>query len=224
MTALYRHYDADGTLLYVGISDVLESRTREHMKHSPWARWAARREVEWLPTLAEATLAEVSAIRAEHPVFNTVHNDEHREARLVRYLVWRQAYSLLRSDLPGRTALPPRPLTMSAGLAPPLARLELNAPAGLTDATAQVVASVEHALALADQLPPGDAYEASSRLTAILLSAQSQAADLRYGVARRTRDANGLSFAQLGRTLGMSKERAQQLCSRRLAPSARVPE
>lgn len=42
-TALYRHYDDEGQLLYVGISENVESRTRMHVR-----RFAARVRHEWV--------------------------------------------------------------------------------------------------------------------------------------------------------------------------------
>lgn len=72
--ALYRHYDAAGTLLYIGISLKPIRRLETHGHHSSWAASIARIEVEWLGTQEAAAAAEVMAIRNERPAHNVVHN------------------------------------------------------------------------------------------------------------------------------------------------------
>ena len=68
-TALYRHFDADGQLLYVGISVNALIRLSQH-RHAPWFRTIARVEIEWHPTREAAEAAELAAIRMEGPVWN----------------------------------------------------------------------------------------------------------------------------------------------------------
>jgi len=69
-TALYRWYDEEGLLLYVGITGALLERTTAHTNGDPW--WAQVRSctVEWLPSATEAAEAEQAAIRAERPAYN----------------------------------------------------------------------------------------------------------------------------------------------------------
>lgn len=87
-TALYRFYDADDVLLYIGISDHLATRHMSHVAESSWMEFAARSTIERHPTRAEAADAEVAAIRAESPLFNSQHNDEPDAVRrLVDYLI-----------------------------------------------------------------------------------------------------------------------------------------
>lgn len=95
-TALYRHFDADNALLYVGITEVLVARGKSHSAKSSWSNLAVRAEVEWFPSRSEAEAAEVAAIKTEHPLFNHVHNDtpEARQ-RLVAYLVEKDRLDLL---------------------------------------------------------------------------------------------------------------------------------
>lgn len=72
-TALYRHYDADDRLLYVGITCNPESRGRDHRKTASRALWldqAVRFTGVWYPTRAAAEEAERMAIRREHPLYN----------------------------------------------------------------------------------------------------------------------------------------------------------
>lgn len=76
-TALYRFYDADGQLLYVGISHDPETRWRDgHKLSSVTRRDVARREEEWFDTRTEAAAAEVAAIKREKPRDNIAHNCE----------------------------------------------------------------------------------------------------------------------------------------------------
>jgi hypothetical protein len=55
-TALYRHYNKDGTLLYVGISLSAVGRLGQHKRNAEWF-WSIRRiEVEYFPSRGAASL------------------------------------------------------------------------------------------------------------------------------------------------------------------------
>lgn len=69
-TALYRHFDADGVLLYVGITGNPKRRLYEHKCRSRWAEQIDRVTVKWMPDLATARDAERIAIAKEGPLFN----------------------------------------------------------------------------------------------------------------------------------------------------------
>ena len=69
-TQLYRHYDSDNTLLYVGISYDVFKRTRQHAKHSNWHKEISRIDVEAFDTRDEALDAETVAIQSELPKYN----------------------------------------------------------------------------------------------------------------------------------------------------------
>ena len=71
-TALYRHFDKDGALLYVGISLNPLTRIKQHNDQSFWAHDAVRMETEWFETKLEAQKAEMVAIRKEKPKHNIV--------------------------------------------------------------------------------------------------------------------------------------------------------
>jgi len=71
-TALYRLYDANGSLLYVGISSDPSKRFREHRSASQWWPLVASRRVEWLRHRPAAQQAERKAIEAESPAWNVV--------------------------------------------------------------------------------------------------------------------------------------------------------
>jgi len=69
-TALYRHFDAAGVLLYVGISNDALRRLCQHKDRSHWHAQIARVDVEWLPDRAAASAAESAAIAREKPAWN----------------------------------------------------------------------------------------------------------------------------------------------------------
>jgi hypothetical protein len=68
-TRLYRHFDADNVLLYVGISLSAVQRLQRHSKRR-WADQIARVEIVTFPTRAAALAAEAEAIVTERPLFN----------------------------------------------------------------------------------------------------------------------------------------------------------
>ena len=70
-TALYRVFDADDQLLYVGISRNPNGRFANHATRKPWWReTVASIEITWLATRALAHEAEALAIRDEDPIYN----------------------------------------------------------------------------------------------------------------------------------------------------------
>ena len=72
-TALYRHFDDNDQLLYVGISINPWTRLEAHQKND-WAMKAVRMETEWFDRRPDAAAAEVVAIKTEKPLHNVVHN------------------------------------------------------------------------------------------------------------------------------------------------------
>ncbi|MGV0993427.1 MAG: hypothetical protein ACOYB7_14365 [Mycobacterium sp.] len=69
-TTLYRAFDKAGQLLYVGISHNPFLRLGRHADHSAWSADATTITLERFNSRAEATDAELAAIRDEDPVFN----------------------------------------------------------------------------------------------------------------------------------------------------------
>ena len=67
---LYRHYDKNGRLLYVGISLSYLYRLAKHREQSAWFRDVATIKVRHFPTRAAARAAEKAAIAKWHPMFN----------------------------------------------------------------------------------------------------------------------------------------------------------
>lgn len=88
--ALYRHFDANGDLLYVGISDTPALREQQHRDRSPWFPLVAKSTHRWFDTRSAAASAEREAIRAEGPIFNRTHNPGHVD-RAIAYLMERAA-------------------------------------------------------------------------------------------------------------------------------------
>lgn len=66
---LYRHYSADGSLLYVGISLNALRRAIEHRK-SRWWDSVAKIDIQRFPSKTKALAAERKANEMERPAFN----------------------------------------------------------------------------------------------------------------------------------------------------------
>lgn len=75
--ALYRHFDADGTLLYVGVTRDLTARMAEHQRNSFWWASVETTNIEWVE-VSRALAIEASAIASDRPI----HNDMHRPKEL----------------------------------------------------------------------------------------------------------------------------------------------
>lgn len=67
--AVYRLFDSEGRLLYVGISKDPMNRWQEHRGNS-WWRQVASYEVRWHPTRAEARVEEKEAMASESAQHN----------------------------------------------------------------------------------------------------------------------------------------------------------
>lgn len=67
---VYRFFDADGRLLYVGSTFHLRDRLSSHRRNSPWFELAARMEAEEYANEQSARLVEVVSIQCEAPLFN----------------------------------------------------------------------------------------------------------------------------------------------------------
>jgi predicted GIY-YIG superfamily endonuclease len=73
-TALYRHYDKDGGLLYIGISVDPEGRTNEHRMYADWRYKSVSMAIEWFDDRQTALEAERLAIKTEKPTHNVAYN------------------------------------------------------------------------------------------------------------------------------------------------------
>lgn len=93
--AVYRWYDEDGVLLYVGVTVDLASRAEKHRASIFWP-FATTMRAETYSSVAEARSAEGHAVRSENPVFNrALVPAAEREARFTRAV----AYLTARPDI-----------------------------------------------------------------------------------------------------------------------------
>lgn len=70
---LYRHFDAAGVLLYVGVSINALTRLAAHKQHAHWFWRIAKVEVTNWKTREASLQAEKKAIQTERPLFNITH-------------------------------------------------------------------------------------------------------------------------------------------------------
>lgn len=77
-TTLYRLYDSDDNLLYVGIAGNPGRRFEQHHDEKPWWSEVARTDLQHYDERAAALIAEQAAIVAEKPLHNVVHNRGYR--------------------------------------------------------------------------------------------------------------------------------------------------
>lgn len=75
LTAVYRLFDAEHRLLYVGSSVHPQQRWEQHASNKVWWSAVTRATVDWLPNRKAALSAERTAIRTEAPL----HNDKATE-------------------------------------------------------------------------------------------------------------------------------------------------
>lgn len=85
-TNLYRHFDDDNVLLYVGISLNAIKRTSEHIHCSPWARDIKRIEIDEFETRKAAMIAETDAIQAEKPLHNKLKTKPPKKKRVITHI------------------------------------------------------------------------------------------------------------------------------------------
>jgi hypothetical protein len=95
-TGIYRYYDEQDRLLYLGVTWDDEARDHAHEKTAIWFRWRARRAAgEVFATRREAEAFERAAITAEEPIFNRQGAGDGAHQRQVDYLIEREAWELL---------------------------------------------------------------------------------------------------------------------------------
>lgn len=69
-TALYRLYDANDRLLYIGIARHPKFRWEQHANDKPWWHLVARKTVEWCDDRSSALNAERGATAEEKPLYD----------------------------------------------------------------------------------------------------------------------------------------------------------
>lgn len=73
---LYRYFDKDDNLLYVGISSNYQARAASHAKFSKWSHLASYVRLEHFPNRQSVLDAEKFAIISEKPIYNIIHNQQ----------------------------------------------------------------------------------------------------------------------------------------------------
>lgn len=76
--SLYRYFDKNDELLYVGITSRGLNRSHQHAASQPWWHLVVRSTVEHFSRVAFARMAEKRAIATERPLFNLAGAD-HRQ-------------------------------------------------------------------------------------------------------------------------------------------------
>jgi len=73
--SLYRHFDKNDNLLYVGISVDPLNRLKDHKQQAIWFEQISRVDIEKFDNRKDVIRAEIEAIRNEAPVFNVKYNN-----------------------------------------------------------------------------------------------------------------------------------------------------
>jgi predicted GIY-YIG superfamily endonuclease len=71
--ALYRFYDSNDCLLYIGITNDLGRRLSSHARGQPWWHKVTRATVQRFNDRDQLAASEVDAIRSEQPKYNSAH-------------------------------------------------------------------------------------------------------------------------------------------------------
>ncbi len=84
-TSLYRHFDAAGNLLYVGISSsAAYRRLMEHKNLSAWYFLITTVKIEHFDTRKEAEAAELKSIRTEMPAHNVTGKPKIAKVKVIK--------------------------------------------------------------------------------------------------------------------------------------------
>ena len=90
MTYLYKHYDKDGVLLYVGITGNVVSRHVSHVKNSVWFCLVDSIVIEkYSLPLQRLGKIEAECIRNEKPLYNLALNPDQLSARKKRTEIYK---------------------------------------------------------------------------------------------------------------------------------------
>lgn len=87
-TTLYRFFDKNDRLLYVGISKNHFARLNNHIQNKDWIFQAVRCTFQHFDTRDEASCAEIDAVQFENPIYNKQYASERENhlADMIRYL------------------------------------------------------------------------------------------------------------------------------------------
>lgn len=96
--ALYRFFDADGALLYIGLTADPGRRWKSHEANQPWWHLVRRAEMEMFPSREAVRAAEKAAIVAECPKYNVAHS-KHPQPRRQGPLRAKKAVSAIGAEV-----------------------------------------------------------------------------------------------------------------------------
>lgn len=122
-TSVYRYYDQNRLLLYVGITSRATKRQREHNGDKDWWPFVASQEVEHYPTRTLAATRERQLIVEFRPPFNTQHNIDHENLRAL-YLAARDSLPANGAAREHVAAMDPREAFQAVRGKVPLAQVE----------------------------------------------------------------------------------------------------
>lgn len=98
---LYRHFDAHGRLLYVGVAVNPKERLREHARDgASWVSEVVSSTYERRRTHREVLEAEIAAIKNEAPLWNIAHANAQRVRTLRPVRATTRAENILRCSMP----------------------------------------------------------------------------------------------------------------------------
>lgn len=75
-TAVYKHYNVNNDLIYVGVASDVTVRQSTHFKMSKWQQEIQNVSVEWHYSRLRAEIREILLIKAFRPKYNKVHNND----------------------------------------------------------------------------------------------------------------------------------------------------
>lgn len=75
-TAVYKHYNVNNDLIYVGVASDVTVRQSTHFKMSEWQQEIQNVSVEWHYSRLRAEIREILLIKAFRPKYNKVHNND----------------------------------------------------------------------------------------------------------------------------------------------------
>lgn len=67
---VYRHFNCEGDLLYVGMTSNIGARNLQHKNRSHWFSQVSMITLDWFADKQEAKDTEASAICSESPIYN----------------------------------------------------------------------------------------------------------------------------------------------------------
>ena len=75
-TAIYKHKNKDGEIIYVGISNNAHNRAARHLSTSEWREEIDSIDVQWMPNRLIAEVKEIELIKELRPKHNITHNND----------------------------------------------------------------------------------------------------------------------------------------------------